>query len=245
MLPGWFQYRAGRPIKKDRNTDARFTKQAAHFDSRTQFMKRFSTLAMLIAVATLSSACSMPARPRTDPATPIEQLLISEAIQRGIEDMQISIASPEQQEVYLDTTGLTSDQEFMGNVMRGWLGRLGFEIENDIKNADFQLNLVIQSVGTHRRIRFFGMPAARSAWFPIAVPELALYKRNRQEGYVRFYFDVFNAETGAYISRTRDFEGDVHVTKFTIFLVFDWQTTNLRDKEQLEELKDLELIDPE
>jgi hypothetical protein len=202
-------------------------------------------LAMLIAVVTLSSACSMPARPRTDPATPIEQLLISEAIQRGIEDMQISIDSPEQQEVYLDTTGLTSDQEFMGNVMRGWLGRLGFEIENDIKNANLQLNMVIQSLGTHRRIRLFGMPATRSAWLPISIPELALYKRNRQEGYVRFYFDIFDAKTGQYISTTRDFEGEVHVTQFTFFFVFDWQTTNLSDKKQLEDLEDMDLIDPD
>jgi len=207
-------------------------------------MKRFSTLAMLIAVVTLAGACSMPAKRRSDPPTPIEQLLISEAIERGIKEMRVHIESPDK-EIYLDTTGLTDDQHFMGDVMQGWLGRLGFEIENDIENADFQLNLVVQSLGTHQRIKFFGMPASRSAWLPLSIPELALYKRNKEEGYVRFYFDVFDAKTHEYVSSTRDFEGSVYVTKYTFFFVLDWQTTNLNDKEQLENLKDIDLTDPE
>ena len=207
-------------------------------------MKRFSTFAMLVAVVTLSGACTMPAKRRSDPATPMEQLLISEAIERGIEEMRVHIESPDKA-IYLDTTGLTADQKFMGNVMRGWLGRLGFEIENDIKSADYQLNLVVQSLGTHQTIKFFGMPASRSAWLPLSIPELALYKRNKEEGYVRFYFDVFDAETGEYVSTTRDFEGSVYVTKYIFFFVFDWQTTNLSDKEQLEDLEDMDLMDPE
>jgi hypothetical protein len=207
-------------------------------------MKRFSTLTMLLAVVTFAGACTMPAKRRSEPATPIEQLLISEAIERGIEEMRVHIESPDK-EIYLDTTGLTGDQKFMGDVMRGWLGRVGFEIENDIENADFQLNLVIQSLGTHQKIKFFGMPASQSAWLPLSIPELALYKRNKEEGYVRFYFDVFDAKTGEYVSTTRDFEGDVYVTKYTFFFVFDWQTTNLGDKEQREDLEDIDLVDPE
>jgi hypothetical protein len=207
-------------------------------------MKRFSTLTMLLAVVTFAGACTMPAKRRSEPATPIEQLLISEAIERGIEEMRVHIESPDK-EIYLDTTGLTGDQKFMGDVMRGWLGRLGFEIENDIENADFQLNLVIQSLGTHQKIKFFGMPASQSAWLPLSIPELALYKRNKEEGYVRFYFDVFDAKTGEYVSTTRDFEGNVYITQYTFFFVFDWQTTNLSDKEQREDLEDLDLVDPE
>ena len=207
-------------------------------------MKRFSTLAILVAVVTLAGACTMPAKRRSDPATPIEQLLISQAIERGIEEMRVHIESQDR-EIFLDTTGLTADQEYMGNVMRGWLGRLGFEIENDIENADFQLNLVVQSLGTHQKIKFFGMPASKSAWLPLSIPELALYKRNKEEGYVRFYFDVFDAKTGEYISTTRDFEGNVYITQYTFFFVFDWQTTNLRDKEQREALEHIDLMDPE
>ena len=86
------------------------------------------------------------------------------------------------------------------------------------------------------------MPASRSVWLPISVPELALYKRNKEEGYVRFYFDVFDAKTYEYVSTTKTFEGSVYLTKYTVFFVFDWQTTDMSDKGKIEEL---DLVDPE
>ena len=204
-------------------------------------MTKTSTLPLLLAMATVVTACSMPARRRSEPPTAIEQLLTSQAIQQGMENMSLEIQSPDK-EIYLDTTGLTGDQAFMGDVMRGWLGKLGFEIERDIEDADYQVNLVIESLGTQQKIKFFGMPASRSVWLPISVPELALYKRNKEEGYVRFYFDVFDAKTYEYVSTTKTFEGSVYLTKYTVFFVFDWQTTDMSDKGKIEEL---DLVDPE
>ena len=205
-------------------------------------MRRNAIFPLVLAIATMVAACTMPAKRRGDPPTPIEQLLISEAIERGIEDMRIDLPEPSDNDIFLDTTGLTGDQVFMGDVMRGWLGRLGFDIEEDIADSDVQLNLVIESLGTHQKIKFFGMPASRSAWLPLSIPELALYKRNTEEGYVRFYFDVFDSETHEYVNTTRTFEGSVHMTKYIFFFVFDWQTTDMQDKGLIEEL---DLIDPE
>ena len=99
-------------------------------------MTKTSTLPLLLAMATVVTACSMPARRRSEPPTAIEQLLTSQAIQQGVENMSLEIQSPDK-EIYLDTTGLTGDQAFMGDVMRGWLGKLGFEVERDIEDADY------------------------------------------------------------------------------------------------------------
>jgi hypothetical protein len=132
--------------------------------------------------------------------------------------------------IYLDTTGLTDEQEFLGQVLRGWLGQKGFETFRKIDDADYRVLLVVQALGTQQAVKFFGMPASHSAWLPIALPELALYKKNREEGYARFYFDVFDAKTGKYLRSTREYEGTAVHTKYTYLLAFDHEVSDLEDE---------------
>ena len=46
-------------------------------------MRRNAIFPLVLAIATMVAACTMPAKRRGDPPTPIEQLLISEAIDRA------------------------------------------------------------------------------------------------------------------------------------------------------------------
>lgn len=177
----------------------------------------------------LASGCSMPTKRPVKPRTPIEQLLISEAIQGAMKDLALDMER-RGAKVYLDTTGLTDEQEFLAQVLRGWLGQQGFQTFKSVDAADYRVLLVVQSLGTQQAIRFFGMPAARSAWLPIALPELALYKKNREEGYARFYFDIFDAKTNKYLRSTREYEGLAVHTKYTYLLAFDHEVSDLEDE---------------
>jgi len=185
---------------------------------------------VIVAVTLMFAAgCSMPTKRPIKPRTPIEQLLISEAIQGAMKDLAMDMERPGAK-IYLDTTGLTDEQEFLAQVLRGWLGQQGFETFHKEGEADYRVLLVVQSLGTQQAIRFFGMPAARSAWLPIALPELALYKKNREEGYARFYFDIFDAKTGNYLRSTREYEGLAVHTKYTYLLAFDHEVSDLEDE---------------
>lgn len=182
-----------------------------------------ATAALLLATL---AGCSMPTKRPTIPYTPVEQLLISEAIERGMEDLSLDLKSTDFS-VHLRKTGLNPSHTFMAEVVEGWLGRLGFDLERDPLDADYQVRLIVDSIGTSQSIKLFGMPATSSAWLPIALPELALYKRDRSEGYARFYFDIFETETGEYITSSRDYEGKVTHTKYTIFFVFGFTRSDL------------------
>jgi len=190
--------------------------------------RKHSAVIAAVALA-LTAGCSIPTKRPVKPRTPIEQLLISEAIQGAMKDLAMD-TERRGAKIYLDTTGLTDEQEFLAQVLRGWLGQQGFETFRTVEDADYRVLLVVQSLGTQQAIRFFGMPAARSAWLPIALPELALYKKNREEGYARFYFDVFDAKTGKYIRSTREYEGVAVHTKYTYLLVFDHEVSDLEDE---------------
>jgi len=172
------------------------------------------------ALALASTSCSIPSPRPVNPRTPIEQLLISQAIQAGMDDLRLDLPRA-QAKIYLDVSGLTDDAEYFGQILRGWLGREGLDVFSDLESADYRALLIVEAIGTQQHVKFFGMPASRSAWLPIALPELALYKRNREEGYVRFYFDLFDARTDEYLRSTRKYEGAATHTKYTYFFAFD------------------------
>jgi hypothetical protein len=168
--------------------------------------------------------------------TPFEQLLTSEAIAQGVRDISFDLED-ETAEIYLEKTGFTSDQVFMADAVRGTLGRLGFVVKDSVEQAKYRIRLIIQALGTNPSIRFFGLPGSQSALLPLSIPELALYKRDRQDGYVRFYFDVFDAE-GRYLTSTRSYEGAAQRTKYTILFFIDWTRSDIPepiDREELDE----------
>jgi len=184
------------------------------------------TIALIALAALWIAGCAMPTPRPTRPYTPMEQLLISEAIARGMTDLSLDLHVTGAS-LHLEKTGLTADHPFMADVVEGWLGKLGFFIEPDPEKSDYTVRLIVQSLGTSQKIKLFGMPASNSTLVPISLPELALYKRNRQGGYTRFYFDIFDTKSGEYVLSTRDFEGSVKHTRFTIFFVFGFTRSEL------------------
>ena len=211
---------------RDRFENRRIVGRASSKGVDRFFLALFVTLALC-----LGTGCALPTKRTTRPYTPIEQLLISGAIARGMEDLALDLSSTDAS-LYLDKTGLTDDYPFMADVVEGWLGRLGFDLRPDPLDTEYTVRLVVQSIGTSQKIRFFGLPPAQSVFFPIALPELALYKRNREEGFTRFYFDVFETATGTYVRSTREFEGAVHHTKFTVFFVFTFTRSDVQSRSE-------------
>jgi hypothetical protein len=179
------------------------------------------------------TACTLPTRKADDPLTPTEQLLFSKAVKRGLQNSDVGI--PEGTPITLEVSGLRVDRSLNGDVIHrymkdvaaGWLGQQGLRIREEEKDATYRVNLILQSVGATRRIRFFGMPATSSALLPLATPELALWKRARHQGYVRFYFDIFEVDTGRLIRSTEPQIGSVLQTAYTALFVIRWQTTDM------------------
>ncbi len=189
--------------------------------------RTFPALATQVLLLCAVAACSMPPKRPTDPKTPTEQLLVSLAIERSVADWTLGI--PEGTPVTLDTSGLTADQHFMGDVVAGWLGKQGLRVQRDDKNAKYRVRLIIQSLGTRQSVRLFGMPPSQSQWLPISLPEIALWKRDRQEGVARFYVDLFDARSHRWVRSNEPHEGSVYQTRYTALMVIRWRRTNIGD----------------
>jgi hypothetical protein len=119
----------------------------------------------------------MPGRAPRALKSPLEQLLISQAIERSA--AKATLGLPEGTSVVLDNSGLSEDHRFVADAVEGWLGRQGLAIREEGDEAQYRLRMIVQSVGNDQDIDFFGMLATKSMWIPVALPEIALYKKVR------------------------------------------------------------------
>jgi len=147
--------------------------------------------------------------------------------------MQMGI--PEGTPITLEVSGLRVDQSFHGdgihghmkNVVAGWLGQQGLLIRKEEKDATYRARLIIESLGATQKIRMVGMPATNAVLLPIAIPELALWKRVSQQGYTRFYFDIFAIESDRLIRSTKPQIGTAKIINYTAFFFYKWKKTDM------------------
>ncbi len=199
-------------------------------------MTRIKTVRFIMTwglILSVLSACAGPSKKATDPLTPTEQLLFSSAIKKGLKDYDVSILKGAS--ITLTASSLRVDQSLNGDVIHrhmnqvvaGWLGQQGVIIREEEKDATYRVHLILESIGTTENTRMLGLPATQATIFPIATPELALYKRVQSEGYVRFYFDIFERASGRLIRSTEPQVGSVTQTVYTAFFFFNWRKTNM------------------
>lgn len=180
---------------------------------------------LVLAAACLAIGCAIPGRAPRELRSPLEQLLLSQAIERSA--AKATLGLPEGTSVVLDSSGLSKDHRFAADVVEGWLGRQGLVIREEGDEAQYRLRMIVQSVGNDQDINFLGMLATKSNWIPIALPEIALYKKNREEGFARLYFDIFEAADGRYVRSTSPVDGTVQQTRYTLLIVFNWRRTDM------------------
>jgi hypothetical protein len=189
--------------------------------------RRLITGVLVLAAACLAIGCAMPGRVPGTPRSPLEQLLLSQAIERSAG--QVALGLPEGTSVILDSSSLAEDQDldFITDTVEGWLGQQGIAVREKGDEAQYRLRMIVESAGNEQAIHFFGLMQARSAYIPIALPEIALYKKVHNEGFVRLYFDIFEAADGRYVRSSSPVAGEAEHTRYTFFVVFKWHKTNM------------------
>lgn len=122
------------------------------------------------------------------PRTATEQLLISDAIDRAISEIDFSALA--NRSVYLDTRYIitTLDQNYLTSTLRQHMLASGCIIKDKPDDATYVVEVRTGSLGTNRQDLLFGMPATNlptAGLLPIgsaSIPEIALVKRTNQQG---------------------------------------------------------------
>lgn len=168
---------------------------------------------------------NMPAPVRP---TAVEQFLMSQAVERSLNgENTMPIPLTHGDTVSLDTSGLTVEQRFFKGAIGGWLGERGLQMSQDSHQARYRIQILVQAFGTEQSVSLFGLPQVETSLFPIALPEIALFKAQYQSGYTRFRLDIYETATGKFIRSTPWFQGSTYFNEYTFLFFFDFHTTDL------------------
>jgi hypothetical protein len=210
----------------------------------------------MLAVTLMITGCSIEQELSRTPRTAVEQVLLTQAIERALVNMTVRL--PEGVNVGVDATGLDSDRSrlrlagsdvgtsnsgttnnlgtmntpsreirYIRDTVAAELGRRGYRVRDPGAASPYLIRVMAESFGTMQGISFFGMPAVQSVLIPFALPELILYRHVKQSGYTRLHLDVYDDRTGEFLGSTAKLVGRSYYDQYTILFFITWFVTDI------------------
>ncbi len=139
----------------------------------------------------------------TDTArTATEQLLISDAIDRAVENMNLKPLAG--QSVFLDDSRVTDavDRNYYISTLRQHLLAQGCTLKDKREDADFVVEARAGAIGTDRNDLLFGVPTSPVPAIPVispmpsTLPEIPIAKRKDQRGVAKLALFAYHRATG-------------------------------------------------
>ncbi len=207
----------------------------------------------VVSVVAGAAGCSTDRRITNTPATALQQLLTSEAVDRAVQKLvlpeleghtvYIQTGSPAQwgEQYYYNrvaarlddiatTTGPTGspvdpDQSYLKQAVAARLSELGAKVTLDPARADSIVSVLAGAIGTYQKDVLFGMPPSVSSFLPIALPELAIYKAQDQQGFAKVELVATDTKRGGTIYRSGPTYGTTYVHNRAVLFI-GWYTTD-------------------
>ncbi|MBI3839872.1 MAG: hypothetical protein HY288_18265, partial [Planctomycetia bacterium] len=136
------------------------------------------------------------------PRTATEQLLISDAVDRAISEIDFSELA--NKDVYLDTRYIITvlDQNYVISTLRQHMLASGCIIKDKPEDSTYVVEVRTGSLGTNRQDLLFGVPSTTLptvGLLPIGsatIPEIALVKRTNQQGVCKIAAFAYERQSG-------------------------------------------------
>ncbi|MET0516390.1 MAG: hypothetical protein ABW047_13810 [Nitrospiraceae bacterium] len=205
----------------------------------------FRAVLQTTVVCLLIVGCAVEQEISRTPRTAVEQLLLTEAIERALKNLTVTL--PPQASLYLEVSGFYLDRArldirdqtygtleqpsldflFVRDAVAVALGRMGYRIRRREDQPAYLARVSIESLGTMQGLVFFGMPPIQSLIIPFALPEIVLYKHVDQSGYARLHIDLFDHATGEYKGSSATVIGRTGHDQYTMLFFITWVQTDL------------------
>ena len=135
--------------------------------------------------------------------TATEQLLVSDAIDRALQSMNLQTLSG--QTVFLDESKVADvvDKNYLLSSLRQYLLANGCSLKEKREDADFVVEVRAGAVGTDRSDLLFGMPSMNVPQIALVqpvnaiIPEIPIAKRKDQRGVAKIAVFAYHRQTGA------------------------------------------------
>jgi hypothetical protein len=184
--------------------------------------------ALLIAALFSLVGCST-ARESEPGRTATEQLLFSVAAERAVDQLALDI--PADTKVFVDPAYIEgTDSKYLLSTIRNRVLRRGAALVDSKDQADLVLEPRIGAISIDRGDTLVGTPDFNVP-IPLAgdvpFPELALYKRDTQQGVIKVAAMSYDSKTGKLIQDVSPVYGFSHKIKWVALLFFSWTRNDL------------------
>jgi hypothetical protein len=189
------------------------------------FVFRVLTFAILLLTA---GACTQM-RESEPGRTATEQLLFSAAAERACDALAVRI--PKGSKVFVDPGYIEgTDSKYLVATLRDRILSRGGNLVAARDAADLVIEPRLGADSVDRKATLFGIPS-----FPVPIPlagnlnfpELALFKRDRQQGVIKLALTSYDARTGALRQSLAPVYGYSQRTDWVVLLFFGWQDNDL------------------
>ena len=202
---------------------------------------RISAFMALILAMVALGACTTT-RETSPQRSATEQLLISTAVDRAVERMDLKI--PQGTKVFLDAEQLEgSDGKYATGAMKDRLLRGGANLVADRGKADAVVEIRAGALSIDDKQTLFGI-GSFDVPVPLAgqaakIPEIALYKQKERVGVAKIAAIGYSTADGKLIESTGPQFGYSHEDEKVLLFFFSWRSSDL-PKEESGTLLDLD-----
>jgi hypothetical protein len=182
-------------------------------------------LLLLLAV----TGCNMTAGMVGNPRTPVEQLLLTQALLRSLDDAALPLRPGDS--VTIETASLPTHLNFEGDrayaeaVITSWFARHGAVLGRAY--PAYRVRILLHAFGVEKTDVFIGIPPIQSLLLPMALPELTLYRKLTDRGYARLSLDIIEERSGRAVASPPPVEALVQFSQYTLLFLFAWNSTDL------------------
>jgi hypothetical protein len=161
--------------------------------------------------------------------TATEQLLFSTAVDRVCNKLALQI--PDGSKVFVDASFVEgTDSKYLVASLRDRILKRGGNLVAAREQADLVFEPRVGALSVDRKETLVGIPSVPIP-IPLAgdlkLPELALFKRDRQQGVVKLALASYDAKTGEVRQSLKPVYGFSQRTDWAVLLIFGWDTNDL------------------
>ena len=182
---------------------------------------------MTLSVCLALGACSLsPVPPPTQPSGATQQLLMR-SLERALS--QLDIARLKSQTVTVEVFHHAGPEALIKEFVVTWLRAQGVRTVSE--SPDLKVKAFASVLGTDNDQTLFGIPAFQAPLVNVPVPEIAIFKWQRNRGVAELRLYEFDGKTDLIVNAPRPGIGHAKHDKFTVLLIIGFTLSDLEQRE--------------
>ncbi len=181
--------------------------------------------AAALSACLLSSGCSLSPVPNPTQPSGVTQQLLMRSLERAL--ARLDIERLKSQTITIEVFNHAGPEVLIKEFVTTWLRAHGVRLVEGL--PDVKVKAFASVLGTDTDQSLFGVPAFQAPVVNVPVPEIALFKWQRNRGVAELRLFEFDAKTDALVGAPPVATGRAKLDKYTVLIFIGFTVTDVDD----------------